>query len=390
MLDQHRGTQVAPITAQMASAYGQRQLDAQQDRADTRPATMRTTTRLRAGDGLISIRLQECPAERGAVWIFGYIAGNEIARDFGVRQFEKLDESGLFFACRRRESLPQVAGQQQVEFLHASPAAPFSIPRRSAPSNFREVRAPLVLSLNHHLLDLGDRLRRVQVFRAGLGAIHDGVAAIKPERVLELVESFAGGLVARIDDPAVRSEQRGGTEIAIAVPPVTRAGRRTAGAEDAGRRPVDLFLIFARLRALAIGRRGRTRLQPGLHRRVLRVEVGQVGHEVLHHRHVRQWINLHVPFDLAAGLRAGQRVEAADVHRAAAADSFTAGAAKRQRGIDLVLDLEQRVQNHRTARVHVDFVGVHSRVLPGVRIEAVDDELADVFRARGRLVGLAR
>ena len=82
-------------------------------------------------------------------------------------------------------------------------------------------------------------------------------------------------------------------------------------------------------------------------------------------------------------------LSAADVHRATAADSLAAGAAERERGIDLVLDLDQRVENHRAAGVHVHFIGVHARVRARIRIEAVDDELADVFRAGRRRVRLA-
>ena len=47
---------------------------------------------------------------------------------------------------------------------------------------------------------------------------------------------------------------------------------------------------------------------------------------------------------------------------------------KLKRRIDLVLDLDQRVENHRTAAVHVDFVGVEARILGRVRIEAVNLE----------------
>ena len=44
------------------------------------------------------------------------------------------------------------------------------------------------ISRHHHLLDLGDRLGRVQPLGADLGAVHDGVAAIELERILEIVE----------------------------------------------------------------------------------------------------------------------------------------------------------------------------------------------------------
>jgi len=45
----------------------------------------------------------------------------------------------------------------------------------------------LDLPLDHLQLEVGDRLGRVQILRAGLGAVHDGVAAVQPERILEIV-----------------------------------------------------------------------------------------------------------------------------------------------------------------------------------------------------------
>src|SRR5262245_7780833 len=94
--------------------------------------------------------------------------------------------------------------------------------------------------LDHQLLDLGDRLGRVQALRTGLGAVHDGVAAIEPERILELVETLAGRLVAAVGDPAIGLQQDGRAEIAVAVPPVARAAGRAAEAEDALPEAVEL------------------------------------------------------------------------------------------------------------------------------------------------------
>jgi len=54
------------------------------------------------------------------------------------------------------------------------------------------------LPLDHQALDVGDGLGRVEMLGAGLGAVHDGVAAVEPERVLEVVEPLAGRLVARV------------------------------------------------------------------------------------------------------------------------------------------------------------------------------------------------
>src|SRR6516164_7305805 len=63
--------------------------------------------------------------------------------------------------------------------------------------------ASLHLPLHHHLLDFGDRLRRVEVFGAGVGAVHDGMAAVEPEWVLERIQALAGCFVPRIHKPAM-------------------------------------------------------------------------------------------------------------------------------------------------------------------------------------------
>jgi len=62
----------------------------------------------------------------------------------------------------------------------------------------------LHLPLDHHALEVGDRFGRIEVLGAGLGAVEDGVAAVQPERILQIVEPLAGRFVARIHDPALR------------------------------------------------------------------------------------------------------------------------------------------------------------------------------------------
>src|SRR5581483_1874244 len=103
------------------------------------------------------------------------------------------------------------------------------------------------LPLHHHLLYLGDRLGWIQVLGAHVRAVHDGVTAIQAEGIFQLVEPRASGLVATIDDPPVRSQQSGGSEEAIAVPPVAGAGRGAAGTQNARRGPVNLLLLLFRL-----------------------------------------------------------------------------------------------------------------------------------------------
>src|SRR5688500_13598458 len=58
-------------------------------------------------------------------------------------------------------------------------------------------------ALDQHLLGFGDRLGGVEAFGADVGAVHDGVAAVEAERVLELVEPLAGHLVAAVGEPAI-------------------------------------------------------------------------------------------------------------------------------------------------------------------------------------------
>src|SRR5262245_58508963 len=71
--------------------------------------------------------------------------------------------------------------------------------RPDAPASVRGAAAYGRSAPRHHqLLDLGDGLGRIEVLRAGPGAVHDGVAAIEAEGVLEIVEPLAGRLVAAV------------------------------------------------------------------------------------------------------------------------------------------------------------------------------------------------
>lgn len=59
-----------------------------------------------------------------------------------------------------------------------------------------------LLLLSYLLLQLGDCLARVEPLGTGLGAVHDGVAAVELECVIQLGESLFGQLVPRVVDPA--------------------------------------------------------------------------------------------------------------------------------------------------------------------------------------------
>src|SRR5271166_2640012 len=99
-------------------------------------------------------------------------------------------------------------------------------------------------ALGHHSLGVGNRARRVEPFRAGPSAVHDRVAAIEPERVLEPVETLAGALISAVGEPAVGLQQDRRAEIAVLVPPVARARGRAAEAEDALPQAVELGALL--------------------------------------------------------------------------------------------------------------------------------------------------
>ena len=69
---------------------------------------------------------------------------------------------------------------------------------------------------------------------------------------------------------------------------------------------------------------------------------------------------------------------------------FAARAAEGQRRVDLVLDLDQRVEHHRPAGRRVDLIGVEARVLAVIGVPAIDAEFAQVLpdRLRPGLAGL--
>ena len=215
------------------------------------------------------------------------------------------------------------------------------------------------------------------------------MAAIQPERILEIVESLISRVITAVDEPTVGSEYRGRTEKAIAVPPITRAGRRTAGTQYARSRLVDEFLIVLALQALLVRRRWRTRLQPGLDRGVLCVKIRQVRNKVLDDGQVRQRVDLDIALDAVDRERACKRIAAINIHRAGAADSLATRTAKCQRRVNLVLDLDQRVENHRPAVIHIHLVSINTWIVSGGWIVAINGELPDISRTFGRRKVLA-
>ena len=131
---------------------------------------------------------------------------------------------------------------------HTSSARTLSSTRLGKPSLVRSKdirsRSSLFLPLKRHLpLDLGDGQARVEALGACPGAVEDGVATIQAHRVVEGVLALRRALVARVDEPTVRLQQDGGAEVLLRVPPVRRAGRRAARAQNALVEAVELLPV---------------------------------------------------------------------------------------------------------------------------------------------------
>src|SRR3954451_10272108 len=78
----------------------------------------------------------------------------------------------------------------------------------------------LKLAGNHHQPQLSYGIRRVESLWTRLRTIHDRVAAIEAEWIFKYIESFAGGLIATVLDPAGCLQQRRGPKESLAVPPI--------------------------------------------------------------------------------------------------------------------------------------------------------------------------
>lgn len=117
-------------------------------------------------------------------------------------------------------------------------------------------------------------------------------------------------------------------------------------------------------------------LQPGFNGLVLVVEVGQVGHQVLHHEHVGQRVDLSSLSRLVDVAEASKSVFTIDIHGATAANTLTAGSAESQSRILLVLNFKKSVQHHRSTIIEVDRVGGHIGLLPHLfRVPTINFEV---------------
>ena len=205
------------------------------------------------------------------------------------------------------------------------------------------------MHLVNRVLQLVDRSSGIQILRAGVRAVHNCMAAIQLVRIVQILQTLLGHLIARIGDPPIGLLQDGGAEVLIAVPPVGRAGRRAARAENALVQTVQKLAILARLQILHLVVRVHLRLllQPRLDRRVLLVEVRHIEalegrrartrNEILDDEHVGKrthGANLVVLRNLG---QTCQTVLAVDVHGARTANTLTARSTVKSNGIHYLL-----------------------------------------------------
>lgn len=123
-------------------------------------------------------------------------------------------------------------------------------------------------------------------------------------------------------------------------------------------------------------------LQPWLNRCILFVEVAHVRHQIAHHIHVRQRVNLawltQVRVDFAD---ACQRIRTADVHRTRAANALATRSSECQCWIDFILNQQQCIQHHRCTIVQIHFVLLHVWLfiwligIPSINFECFDSWL---------------
>merc|ERR1719180_465187 len=218
----------------------------------------------------------------------------------------------------------------------------------------------LVSNACQQLLDLSDGLAGVKTLGAGLGAVHDGVASVDREGVPQLVQPGCLLFVPGINDPAVGLHEDCRAQVLVSIPPVGRAGGRAARAQDALIQAVKLCPVINRLKVL-LGNftLHLLSLKPGLDASVLLVEVVHVRHQVLHHIHVGQGVDLCclvVCIDLR---KAGKGVHSTNVHCTGATDALPTAPPESEAGVHLILDLDEGVQHHGAAVVQVHLVLLH-------------------------------
>jgi len=235
--------------------------------------------------------------------------------------------------------------------------------------------ADLVVAADH-VLEVDDGLGGVETLRAAGCAVHNSVASVEFHGVIQPGKTIVCHVITRVDDPAVCLLQDGRSEVVLRVPPIRRARRGATGAEDALVKAVEQFTIVLRLVMLdnIIRLGSASALQPGLNTLVLVVEIGKVRHQILHDVSVGQ----RKDGDRLVGRldvgEAGEGVGTVDVDGAGPANALAAGTTQGECGVHVVFDVQQGIQNHGTALLELDVVGLQRGLLLGLGIITINVE----------------
>ncbi len=219
------------------------------------------------------------------------------------------------------------------------------------------------------------------------GAVERGAAAPHPVDLVEDVEALGGGLVAAVEDEAVRVDDRRRT-VVLALVPEHRAAGGAARAQDALGGVVVAGAVGRALNPFA-GRRIAAGDQVRLDRAVGVEERLHVDHQVLLHRQPADRFDRDgqrlARLLLLAGQQvahqhlAGQPVDAVDPHRVRPAHPVRAGPPEGQRAVEVALDVDQQIEQPVAGQTR------HPKALPAagfrVRVGLVRVEPGDLRRS---------
>jgi len=134
--------------------------------------------------------IQEIPVRRGT-WNRGVQKPAPQYVVFGLQKGFKFRPGS---AGQRLQVLFDETLQQHIQFFHAATAKPLQFPDALIPFH---ARLNSDASAGHqHFLGFSDGFCRIQALGTGFCAVHDGVAAIQPERVFQVIQALSAGLVA--------------------------------------------------------------------------------------------------------------------------------------------------------------------------------------------------
>jgi len=229
----------------------------------------------------------------------------------------------------------------------------------------------LIVRLRNFGLEVDDGFGRIQALGATVGAVHDAVAAVQLHGVIDPGKAFRCEFITGVCDPTVRLHKDCRAQVVLRIPPVRGAGGHAARTQNALIHAVELgpvsnglkvFPDTTTFRALAredFATCWSVALQPGLNGLVLIVEVCEIRHKILDDIRVWERLNLDCLWAWLDVHQASKAILTLDVHGTGTANALAAGAPESKCGVNLVFDLDEGIENHRTTCVKIDFVFLH-------------------------------